>query len=69
MKAISLNGKYKYKSDVKNKGIENKWYFPENYNIINRNLNERGFKYFLQNLNFKGIQTWQIRRYKFLKLV
>ena len=38
MKTLSLNGKWKCRSDIKNLGIENKWYLLENYNVMNINL-------------------------------
>ena len=32
MEPVSLNGKWKCKSDIDNLGIENKGYIPENFN-------------------------------------
>ncbi|MFX0000639.1 MAG: glycoside hydrolase family 2 protein [Candidatus Hermodarchaeota archaeon] len=38
MKTISLNGKWKCKSDIKNIGIKNNWYNPDVYNLNKKNL-------------------------------
>ncbi len=59
MKTISLNGKWKCKSDVKNIGIQNKWYIPENYNFNDKNLKDieipKSFNFLNGFENFEGI--------------
>ncbi|TKJ21562.1 MAG: hypothetical protein CEE43_09045 [Promethearchaeota archaeon Loki_b32] len=53
MEPVSLNGKWKCKSDVDNLGIENKWYIPENFNksdnrkgIVSGENNEKKLIYY-----------------------
>jgi len=38
METISLNGKWKCRSDIKNLGIKNKWFVQENYNLVEKSL-------------------------------
>lgn len=59
MKAISLNGKWKCKSDVENIGIENKWHMSENYNLNDNNLKDieipKSYNFLKGFENFEGI--------------
>jgi beta-glucuronidase len=67
MKTISLNGKWKCKSDIKNKGIENKWYLPENYNVNDKELHDikipTSFNLLKDFENFEGI-IWHFYQFE-----
>jgi len=68
MKVISLNGKWKCKSDVENIGIEDKWYMPKNYNLNNNNLKDieipQSFNFLTGFENFEGI-FWHFYQFEF----
>jgi beta-glucuronidase len=67
MKTISLNGKWKCKSDIKNKGIENKWYLPENYNVNDIDLYDieipKSFNLLEEFENFEGV-IWHFNQFE-----